>query len=35
MGPSAAKSNGSAGGMDQEALVQMITQRVMEELAKR
>ena len=38
MGPNAAKSNGSngsAGGMDQEALVQMITQRVMEELAKR
>jgi L-fuculose-phosphate aldolase len=41
MGPSAAKasstsSNGSAtGGLDQEALVQMITQRVMEELSKR
>jgi L-fuculose-phosphate aldolase len=38
MGPTAkanSASNGSAGGMDQEALVQMITQRVMEELAKR
>jgi L-fuculose-phosphate aldolase len=36
MGPNAAKANGSAsGGMDQEALVQLITQRVMEELAKR
>jgi L-fuculose-phosphate aldolase len=34
MGPNAAKSNGSPGGMDQEALVQLITQRVMEELAK-
>jgi hypothetical protein len=35
MGPNAAKANGSSGGMDQEALVQLITQRVMEELAKR
>ena len=35
MGPSAAKANGSGGGTDQEALVQLITQRVMEELAKR
>jgi L-fuculose-phosphate aldolase len=36
MGPSAAKTNGAAAGsVDQEALVQMITQRVMEELAKR
>ena len=38
MGPNAAKANGSgasARGMDQEALVQIITQRVMEELAKR
>jgi len=38
MGPSAAKgggANGSASGMDQEALVQMITERVMAELAKR
>jgi len=35
MGPNAAKANGSAVGTDQEALVQMITQRVMEELSKR
>lgn len=35
MGPSAAKANGSGGGTDQEALVQLITQRVMEELTKR
>jgi L-fuculose-phosphate aldolase len=35
MGPSAAKANGSGGGTDQEAIVQLITQRVMEELAKR
>ena len=36
MGPSAAKSGGgSNGSMDQETLVQMITQRVMDELAKR
>ena len=35
MGPSAAKANGSSGGTDQEALVQLITQRVMEELTKR
>jgi L-fuculose-phosphate aldolase len=28
-------ANGSAGGMDQERLVQMITERVMAELAKR
>jgi L-fuculose-phosphate aldolase len=35
MGPNAARANGSASAsMDQEALVQMITQRVMEELAK-
>jgi L-fuculose-phosphate aldolase len=35
MGPAAVKSNGSSGGIDQEALVQMITERVMAELAKR
>jgi len=36
MGPNASKSNGSSGGsMDQEALVQAITERVMAELAKR
>jgi hypothetical protein len=31
----ALKSNGSAGGLDQEALIQFITERVMAELAKR
>ena len=35
MGPNAVKANGSGAGMDQEALVQLITQRVMEELSKR
>ncbi|HEX5104510.1 MAG TPA: class II aldolase/adducin family protein [Pirellulaceae bacterium] len=37
MGPAAkgGSSNGSGGGLDQESLVQMITERVMEELAKR
>jgi len=38
MGPNSAKpsgANGSSGGMDHEALVQMITERVMAELAKR
>jgi L-fuculose-phosphate aldolase len=36
MGPNASKSNGHSGGsMDQEALVQAITERVMAELAKR
>ena len=38
MGPSATKAsgaNGSGGAVDQEALVQMITERVMAELAKR
>jgi hypothetical protein len=34
MGPNAPKANGSSGGMDQEALVQLITERVMEQLAK-
>jgi hypothetical protein len=34
MGPNAAKANGSSGGLDQEALVQLITERVMEQLAK-
>jgi L-fuculose-phosphate aldolase len=35
MGPSAKAATSSNGSSDQEALVQMITQRVMEELAKR
>jgi predicted Ser/Thr protein kinase len=35
MGPRAAKANGSSRGTDQEALVQLITQRVMEALTKR
>jgi L-fuculose-phosphate aldolase len=35
MGPNAAKAASSNGSGDTEALVQMITQRVMEELAKR
>lgn len=35
MGPSAAKAAASNGSTDNEALVQLITQRVMEELAKR
>src|SRR5262249_7748981 len=39
MGPNAGKTtsgvNGSSGSMDQESLVQMITERVMAELSKR
>jgi hypothetical protein len=35
MGPKAKAATSSNGSSDQEALVQMITQRVMEELAKR
>jgi L-fuculose-phosphate aldolase len=35
MGPNAAKAAASNGSTDNEALVQLITQRVMEELAKR